>query len=315
MMEICRNNNNGDRFKVIFLSAGDIKPSPENDEVYGQVGSDDGGLDDLVQSIRDRGLEEPLILTADGYILSGHRRFEACQRLGMDEIPCRIKRDIRREGNPDFLRELVAYNPQRVKSVGALLREAILRDSATLEDTQAAIRRVTTTHEPTLEAEYMEVDGQKFVDPIGPGRQEFLSAVQKVVEQMRPYWPLSLRQIHYKPLNNPPLKLTPERSRFDVDKKYRYRNDQASYDALSRLCVSARYLGEIPFFAIDDPTRTFEQWEGFSSVSEFLKQEMDGFLLGYHRNKQQSQPNHLEVFVEKNTLLSFKFHADKKGRF
>jgi hypothetical protein len=184
------------------------------------------------------------------------------------------------------------------------LREAILRDSTTLEDTQAAIRRVRATHEATIEPEFVEVDGEKFVEEIGPARQEFLAAVKDVVENMRPFWPLSIRQIHYRLLNKPPLKLTPQRSRFDVDKKYRYRNDQASYDALSRLCVSARYLNEIPFFAIDDPTRTFQHSPGFENVSEFLEDEMEEFLLGYNRNKQQSQPNHLEVFVEKNTLLN-----------
>ena len=302
MLENC-NGNGSDRYKVIFLPITSIKPSPENDNVYGQVGSEDGGLDALVESIRERGLAEPLILTADGYILSGHRRFEACERLGMHEIPCRVE-DIRRQGNPDFMRALVAYNPQRVKSVGALFREAILRDSVTLEDTQDAIRRVASTYHPTVQPEYIRVEGEKLVEPIGSNRQEFLAAVQKVVGEMRGYWPLSLRQIHYRLLNDPPLKLTPQRSRFDVDEKYRYRNDRASYDALSRLSVSARYLGKIPFYSIDDPTRTFEYHSGFENVSEFLESEMTNFLLGYHRNKQQSQPNHIEVLVEKNTLLN-----------
>ena len=128
--------------------------------------------------ICERGLEEPLILTADGYILSGHRRFAACRSL-MSVVPCRIKHDIRREGNPDYLKDLIAYNPQRVKSVGSLLREAILRDSATLADTQAAIRRVNATHKPTSEPDYMEVDGYKEVGEIGPTRQPFLAAVQE----------------------------------------------------------------------------------------------------------------------------------------
>ena len=43
------------------------------------------------------------------------------------------------------MRDLIAYNPQRIKSVGALLPEAILRDSTTVEDTQAAISRVNDT--------------------------------------------------------------------------------------------------------------------------------------------------------------------------
>src|SRR4029077_9714009 len=129
----------------------------------------------------------------------------------MSTIPCRIKHDIRREGNEDYLRDLIAYNPQRVKSIGSMLREAILRDSSTLEDTQAAIRRVNATRQATDEPDYMEVSGCKSIDPIGPNRQEFLDAVKKVVQNLRSYWPLTIRQVHYQLLNCPPLKLTPER--------------------------------------------------------------------------------------------------------
>jgi hypothetical protein len=279
-----------------------IKPSPENDGLYGKIEFDDA-FSALWNSINDRGLEEPLILTADGYILSGHRRFEACRSLGMSTIPCRIKHDIRREGNPGYLRELIAYNPQRVKNAGSILREAILRDSATLEDTQAAIKRVNGTHYATEPPDYMEVDGHKDVGTIGPTRQAFLAAVQNVVDSLRAYWPLTIRQIHYQLLNDPPLKQTPKRSKFTAE-KYRYRNDKSSYDSLAEICTPARYLGKIPWRAIDDPTRTFDYEKGYRSVSEFMTQEIELFLLGYNRDKQHSQPIHIEVLVEKNTLLN-----------
>ena len=56
-----------------------IKPSPENDGIYGKIDESDEAFNALLRSISERGLEEPLILTADGYILSGHRRFAACK--------------------------------------------------------------------------------------------------------------------------------------------------------------------------------------------------------------------------------------------
>jgi hypothetical protein len=219
----------------------------------------------------------------------------------MSTIPCRIKHDIRREGNEDYLRDLIAYNPQRVKSIGSMLREAILRDSSTLEDTQAAIRRVNATRQATDEPDYMEVSGCKSIDPIGPNRQEFLDAVKKVVQNLRSYWPLTIRQVHYQLLNCPPLKLTPERSKFDAE-DYRYRNDKKSYDALVRLCTPARYLNKIPWDSVDDTTRTFDYEEGYTSVAEFIRSETDNFLLYYNRNKQHEQPFHIEVLYEKNTL-------------
>jgi hypothetical protein len=42
---------------------------------------------------------------------------------------------------------------------------------------------------------------------------------------------------------------------------------------------------------------------GFFSVGDFIKYEMDRFLLGYHRDKQRDQPKHIEV-LEKNTLTN-----------
>ncbi|MEM3886690.1 MAG: ParB/RepB/Spo0J family partition protein [Candidatus Methanomethylicia archaeon] len=50
-------------------------------------------LDELIQSIREHGLLNPLIVRAkDGMfeIIAGHRRFEACKKLGWARIPCRI---------------------------------------------------------------------------------------------------------------------------------------------------------------------------------------------------------------------------------
>ena len=42
-------------------------------------------------------------------------------------------------GNAEYHRELIEYNPQRIKSVGSLLREALLRDNDAA-DTYAAIQ-------------------------------------------------------------------------------------------------------------------------------------------------------------------------------
>jgi len=58
-----------------------LVPSPENDMIYGAV-QDDEQMDALVESIRIRGLQEPILISDDAYIVSGHRRYHACKRLG-----------------------------------------------------------------------------------------------------------------------------------------------------------------------------------------------------------------------------------------
>lgn len=288
----------GDRYQVTYLPISKIMPSPENDEVYGAI-EDDEQMDALVQSIQDRGLEEPLILTADYYILSGHRRYYALQQLGEDVVPVRIKSDIIREDTDDFHHQLIDFNPQRIKRAGSLLKEALLRN-ASGEDTYQTIQEFRRASEE-VDVEFMTVKGVKSVSQITDKKRPFLDAVKGVINSLQKHWPLSIRQIHYRLLNDPPLTSTPKRSKFDVE-KYRYRNDKACYGALVRLLTSARYNGEVSMTCIDDPTRPQVTYWGWSDVGEFVQNEINAFLAGYSRDLLQDQPRHIEVFGEKSTL-------------
>jgi hypothetical protein len=279
-----------------------VKESPENVDIYGEI-VDDEQMDNLVDSIGKRGLEEPILASADKFILSGHRRHHACLKLGYTHIPVRIRENISRKGNSQYHRELIEYNPQRIKTVGSILREALLRDNDAA-DTYAAIkdRREASM---SVDAEFMTVAGEKEIDPISNKQQEFLAAVQRVIEKLRPFWPVTIRKVHYGvvSLNPRPFKLTPERSKFSAG-HYRYKNDRPSYNALVRLLKSARYLGYVPMNCIDDPTRPQKTFGGFDSVVEFVQQEIEGFITGFHRDRQLDQPRHIEVFGEKNTLYN-----------
>lgn len=48
-------------------------------------------INDLVESIKVLGLLNPLILSSDGYLLSGVHRINACKSLGLTEVECIIK--------------------------------------------------------------------------------------------------------------------------------------------------------------------------------------------------------------------------------
>ena len=53
------------RYEVKLVPIGRIKPSPENEEIYGAINFDtDPALQSMIDSIKRLGLEEPLILTA-----------------------------------------------------------------------------------------------------------------------------------------------------------------------------------------------------------------------------------------------------------
>ena len=292
------------RYAVEFVPIDSITPSPENETIYGPT-EHDTAMENLIDSIRRKGLAEPILVTGDRkrFILSGHRRYYALRRLDHKEVPVRVARDIRRKGNDEYHRELIEYNPQRVKTVGSVLRETLLRDNDTADTYDAIQERREAAM--TVDADFMTVAGEKEIEPISNKQQEFLAAVQQVINQLRYFWPVTIRKVHYGlvSLNPRPFKLTPKRSKFNAA-HYRYKNDKPSYNALVRLLKSARYLGHISMTCIDDPTRPQKTFGGFDSVLEFVQQEINGFLTGFHRDRQQDQPRHIEVFGEKNTLYN-----------
>ncbi len=48
-------------------------------------------------------------------------------------------------------------------------------------------------------------------DTISDAERSFLNAVQKILKKYRRLWPLSVGQIHYSLLNEPPLRIGPRR--------------------------------------------------------------------------------------------------------
>jgi len=63
-----------------------------------------------------------------------------------------------------------------------------------------------------------------------------------------------------------------------------------------------RLNDEIPWEAITDGTRPTKQYNPFKDVREFVRQESENLFTGYWRNLLQTQPNHVEILVEKNTV-------------
>jgi ParB-like chromosome segregation protein Spo0J len=82
--------------KVGHVPLSSILPSPENDQLYRPIDIKDIEIVALAKSIRINGVLESLILTADNYIVSGHRRYAAAKLAGLEAVPVRrlqIRRD------------------------------------------------------------------------------------------------------------------------------------------------------------------------------------------------------------------------------
>ncbi|KAF5071327.1 hypothetical protein DSECCO2_213100 [anaerobic digester metagenome] len=102
-----------------YRPARDLKPHPANREIYGDEPVDQ----DLVESIRKHGLKEALVVTEDGTIISGHRRWRAVMAIDPDA-------DVWCEVHPTFaddleeLEALLEYNRQREKNFSQKMAEA-----------------------------------------------------------------------------------------------------------------------------------------------------------------------------------------------
>jgi hypothetical protein len=276
--------------RVFSYPLGLIKPSPENDKLYRPINPKDPEIIALAKSIRRYGVKEPVVITLDFFILSGHRRHVAAERAGLEEIPCMFEQIYK--DDPEFLPLLREYNRQRVKGIEEKLREEIVT-----ADPEEAYRSLIEHRKAkaAVPMRSIEIIGKKTRCEISAAKQPFLEAILRVINGWRDYWPLSDRRIHYGLLNDPPLKHA--RKPDSV-----YRNDKPSYSALTELLTRARLAGIIPMYAISDETRPISIFDVFADPGPFIDREIDDFLKDYFRDLMQSQPNHVEIVGEKNTI-------------
>lgn len=70
---------------------------------------------EFLESVKSRGVIEPIVITPDKVIVSGHQRVRACKELGIDEITC----DVHLYNNEDeILQDLLETNIRQRGDVG-----------------------------------------------------------------------------------------------------------------------------------------------------------------------------------------------------
>lgn len=89
---------------------------PVNERIYRK----EDITEDFVESIEE-GVREPIVITPDDTIISGHRRVQAAKEAELDEVPVRVERfedeDAKKEA-------IVDYNRQRTKTFSQKMMEA-----------------------------------------------------------------------------------------------------------------------------------------------------------------------------------------------
>ena len=275
-----------------------LQPAPENDDIYRAISLDD--VADLMRSIREHGIQEPLLISSDGFIISGHRRWTAAHFLDLTELPVRVHPVSRTKNPAEFLKLLVECNSQRIKGGDVLLAESVIKvDPLAAHETIVAEREAKEAQRINgCTLSIIATHGNKRRYNFSPAKKPLLDAILRIVEEQREFWPLSVRQIHYRLLGeNAPLI---HASKADS----RYRNDRDSYRAAVDVAARARIQGFLPWQAIADETRPVDSNGAFHDPQEFFRQETKNFLSGYWRDLLQSQPHHIEIVAEKLTVRS-----------
>jgi len=113
----------------------------------------------------------------------------------------------------------------------------------------------------------------------------FVEQVIDILDGLRNYWPLTLRQVYYQLVS---ALIIP--------------NNDKEYRKLSTKLTKARLEGLVPWDALEDRSRSLHQSRGWDDMEHFVQQETKNLLTGYRRDLLTDQPYSLEVWVEKDAL-------------
>lgn len=289
---IGKNGNSTASASSARVSIDEIQPSTENNQLYKPIDASDPAFRELIESIRDRGIIEPIVASLDGFIISGHRRHAAACQAGLETVPVRYLPIRRRDDLDGFVKLLREYNRQRVKSFDEVAREIAVDYDPDEAYTSLIEHRKEKSGLPDFGDGLLDLGDVKVRCKITPAKQPMIDAILEILAENREYLPFSDRAIHYRLLNKKPLT---HASKPDSA----YVNDDNSYEKLTELLTRARLAGIVPWEAIIDETRPFSSWDVHPEPGVFIRDELDGLFKRYWRNLIQSQPNHIEMVCEK----------------
>ena len=86
----------------------ELKPHPRNNEFFDDMTGEN--WEAFLESIKTSGVIEPIVITGDMYIISGHQRVRACKELGIDTIMTECKPYYLSDNYDVVLKNLIETN-------------------------------------------------------------------------------------------------------------------------------------------------------------------------------------------------------------
>ena len=100
----------------------ELKPHPRNTEFFDDMSGEK--WNEFLESIRTRGVIEPIVITQDKVIVSGHQRVRACKELGITKIACDVHHY---DSEDEILQDLLETNIRQRGDVGGSAKKVGLR--------------------------------------------------------------------------------------------------------------------------------------------------------------------------------------------
>lgn len=104
------------------MKISELIPHPRNNEFFDDITGEK--WKEFVESIKSRGVIEPIVITQDNVIVSGHQRVRACKELGIHTVLC----DVHTYNSEDeVLQDLLETNIRQRGNVGGSEKKIGLR--------------------------------------------------------------------------------------------------------------------------------------------------------------------------------------------
>lgn len=100
----------------------ELKPHPRNNEFFDDMSGEKWS--EFLESIKTSGVIEPIVVTTDMVIVSGHQRVRACKELGINTISCTIKHY---KDEDSIIKDLLETNIRQRGDVGGSAKKVGLR--------------------------------------------------------------------------------------------------------------------------------------------------------------------------------------------
>lgn len=104
------------------IKVSELSSHPRNTEFFDDMSGEK--WKEFLESVRSRGIIEPIVITPDKIIVSGHQRVRACKELGIDVVMC----DVHTYNNEDeILQDLLETNVRQRGDIGGSAKKVGLR--------------------------------------------------------------------------------------------------------------------------------------------------------------------------------------------